>query len=214
VFFLDFAQTAGRPASTGSQDTLRAPPPSARPLADQWILSELQTLVAEVTAGLEEFKTAAAGARIAGFLDALWTWYVPASRGRFGDGARTVGGAAAMATLRECLEVLTRIMAPITPFLTDYVWMRLQECDARPGAPDSVHLTSWPAADEIPGLPAELREQVAAQLNVRSVQIVSPDQEPTLVSVDAGSESGRPQAGWAIAAEGGEMVALDVAADL
>ncbi|HEX9520597.1 MAG TPA: class I tRNA ligase family protein [Streptosporangiaceae bacterium] len=259
AFFLDFAQTAGRPASTGSQDGLRAPPPSARPLADQWILSELQTLVAEVTAGLEEFKTAAAGARIAGFLDALWTWYVPASRGRFGDGARTVGGAAAMATLRDCLDVLTRIMAPITPFLADYVWMRLQECDARPGAPDSVHLTSWPAplphlvddrlagqvalarrlaelgrsaraaagidddrplgrallaADEIPGLPAELREQVAAQLNVRSVQIVSPDQEPTLVPADAGSESGRPRAGWAIAAEGGEMVALDVAADL
>jgi len=214
AFFLDFAQTAGRPASTGSQDGLRAPPPSARPLADQWILSELQMLVAEVTAGLEEFKTAAAGARIAGFLDALWTWYVPASRGRFGDGARTVGGAAAMATLRDCLDVLTRIMAPITPFLADYVWMRLQECDGRPGAPDSVHLTSWPAADEIPGLPAGLREQVAAQLNVRSVQIVSPDQEPTLVSADAGSESGRPRAGWAIATEGGEMVALDVAADL
>jgi len=259
AFFLDFARTAGRPASTGSQEGLRAPPPSARPLADQWILSELQMLVVEVTAGLEEFKTAAAGARIAGFLDALWTWYVPASRGRFCDGTRTAGGAAAMATLRDCLDVLTRIMAPITPFLTDYVWMRLQECDARPGAPDSVHLTSWPAplphlvddrlagqvalarrlaelgrsaraaagidddrplgrallaADEIAGLPAELREQVAAQLNVRSVQIVSLDRAPTIVSADAGSESPRLLAGWAVAAEGGEMVALDVAADL
>src|SRR5258706_16474370 len=59
------------------------------------------------------------------------------------------------------------------------------------------------AADEIPGLPAELREQVAAKLNVRSVQIVSPDQEPTLVSADSGSESGRHQACWAISNEGG-----------
>src|SRR5258706_16053127 len=70
------------------------------------------------------------------------------------------------------------------------------------------------AADEIPGLPAELREQVAAQLNVRSVQIVSPDQEPTLVPADVGSKSGRPRAGLAIAPSGGGMVAPDVAADL
>src|SRR5258707_14006882 len=105
-------------------------------------------LGAEVAAGLEEFKTAAAGARIAGFLDALWTWYVPASRGRFGDGARTVGGAAAMATLRDCLDVLTRNRGPITPLPADYVSVRLQAGEGRPGAPDAVHLTRSPAPEE------------------------------------------------------------------
>ncbi len=259
AFFLDVAQPAGRPAIAGSQEDLRAPPPSARPLADRWILSELQTLVTEVTAGLEEFRTAVAGARIAGFIDALWTWYVPASRARFGDGTRTAGGAAAMATLRDCLDVLTRIMAPIAPFLTDYVWMRLGECNARPGGPDSVHLTSWPAAlphlvddrlagqvalarrlallgrsaraaagidaerplaravlaaEEIAGMPAEVREQVAGELNVRAAQLVSLDRARTIISTEADSEAGVPDAGWAVAAEGGEMVALDVAANL
>jgi isoleucyl-tRNA synthetase len=259
ALFLDCAQGAGRPASAGSQEGLRAPPPSARPLADRWILGELQALVTDVTAALEEFRTAAAGARIAGFLKALWTWYVPASRGRFGLGTPAADGAAAMATLRDCLDVLTRIMAPIAPFLTDYVWMRLRECDARPAGPDSVHLTSWPAAlphlvddrlagqvalarrlarlgrsaraaagidddrplarallaaDEIAGLPAEVREQVAGELNVRSVQLVSLDRARTIMSAEEGSETWRPQAGWAVAARGGEVVALDVAAGI
>jgi isoleucyl-tRNA synthetase len=259
AFFLDVAQAAGRPASAESQEGLQEPPPPPRPLADRWILSELQMLVTEVTAGLEEFRTAAAGARIAGFLDALWTWYVPASRGRFGDSTLTGREAAAIATLRNCLDVLTRIMAPIAPFLTDRVWMRLREYDARGDGPDSVHLTSWPAAlphlvddrlagqvalarrlaqlgrsaraaagiddrrplarallaaDEIAGLPAEVREQVAVELNVCSVQLVSLDRALATISARAAPESGRPQAGWAVAAEGGEMVALDAAANL
>jgi isoleucyl-tRNA synthetase len=254
AFFIEFAQAAGQATSADNQDGLRAPPPLARPLADRWILSELQALITGVTAGLDEFRTEAAGARIAGFLEALWTWYVPTSRARFSDGAVTVAGAAAIATLRDCLDVLTRIMAPIAPFLTDYVWVRLRECDVRPGEPDSVHLTTWPtarphlvddrlarqvalarrfvelgrsaraaagiddhqalarallAADEIAGLPAELREQVAVKLNVRSAQLVSVDRARAIVSAQAGSESERPQPGWAVAAERGEVVALE-----
>jgi isoleucyl-tRNA synthetase len=53
-------------------------------------------------------------------------------------------GAAAFATLSQALETLTRLMAPITPFLTDYVWDVLRE----EGWPDSVHLASWPAAED------------------------------------------------------------------
>jgi isoleucyl-tRNA synthetase len=253
AFFIECAQAAGPVTSAGSREVLRAPPPLARPLADRWILSELQELITGVTAGVDEFRTETAGARIARFLDALWTWYVPTSRGRFSHGAVTTAGAAAIATLRACLDVLTRIMAPIAPFLTEYVWVRLRECNAQPGEPDSVHLTKWPtalphlvddrlagqvalarrfvelgwtaraaagiddyqplvrallAADGIAGLPAELCEQMAAKLNVRSVQLVSVDRARAIVSAHAASEPGRPQPGWAVAAERGEMVAL------
>jgi isoleucyl-tRNA synthetase len=253
AFFFDIAQAAGPAMSAAGQEGLEAPPPLARPLADRWVLSELQALITEVAAEFDEFSTEAAGARIAGFLDALWTWYVPTSRGRFSPSAVTVAGAAAIATLRDCLDVLTRIMAPIAPFLTDYIWVRLREYDARPGEPDSVHLTKWPtalphlvddrlagqvalarrfvelgwsaraafgiddhqplecallAAHGIAGLPAELREQVAARLNVRTVELVSVDHARATVSAHAGSESGRPQPGWAVAAERDEMVAL------
>jgi isoleucyl-tRNA synthetase len=254
AFFIDIAQAASLPTSMGNHERLRAPPALARPLADRWILSELQALVTTVTAGLDEFRTEAVGARIAAFTDALWTWYVPVSRRRFSEGTLTIAGVAAMATLRDCLDVLTRIMAPIAPFLTDDVWLRLRECDARPGEPDSVHLTNWPvarphlvddrlagqvalarrlaqlgrsaraaagiddhqplahallAADEIADLPAEVAEQVAGKLNVHAVQPVSVDRAWATVSAQAGSESGRPQPRWAVAAERGEMVALD-----
>ncbi len=121
-----------------------APPPGQRPLLDRWALSELHATVAEVTAALEEFDTVRAGRRIAEFIDDLSNWYVRRSRRRFWDGPGTGEGAAAFATLYECLETLTRLMAPITPFLTDYVWDVLRA----PGVPESVHLASWPAPRE------------------------------------------------------------------
>src|SRR5581483_5557540 len=65
--------------------------------------------------------------------------YVRRSRRRFWEAQP-----AAFATLYECLETLTRLMAPIVPFLTDYVWDVLRTGDA----PESVHLASWPQISE------------------------------------------------------------------
>ncbi len=201
--------TAWRPAMLAS-----APPPAARPLLDRWVLSELALVTSEVTAALEEFDTAAAGRRLAAFVDDLSNWYVRRSRRRFWDGPGTPDGAAAFATLYQCLQTLTRLMAPMVPFLTDYVWGILRG----PEDPDSVHLTTWPAADPglvdrqlseqmgltrrlvelgrsaraaaslgirqplpralvgaagFAGLPAGLRDQVAGELNVRALDALS-----------------------------------------
>ena len=123
---------------------LAPPAETARPLLDRWLFSELHSLVRDVTAALEAFDSAQAGRRIAGFIDDLSNWYVRRSRRRFWAGSGTPDGAAAFATLRTVLDVLTRLMAPITPFITDYVWSVLRPA----GAPDSVHLASWPVADE------------------------------------------------------------------
>jgi isoleucyl-tRNA synthetase len=178
------------------------------------VLSELALVTAEVTAALEEFDTAAAGRRLAAFVDDLSNWYVRRSRRRFWDGPGTPDGAAAFATLYQCLQTLTRLMAPMVPFLTDYVWGILRG----PEDPDSVHLTTWPDAgpglvdrqlseqmglarrlvelgrsaraaaslgirQPLPralvgaagfaGLPAELRDQVAGELNVRALDALS-----------------------------------------
>jgi isoleucyl-tRNA synthetase len=132
-----------------------APPVAARPVLDRWLLSELHALVRDVTVALEGFDSAAAGRRIGAFIDELSNWYVRRSRRRFWEGPGTAGGAAAFATLHECLETLTRLMAPVTPFLTDYVWGVLRA----DGSPDSVHLASWPAADA--GL---IDERLSAQM--------------------------------------------------
>jgi isoleucyl-tRNA synthetase len=125
-----------------------APAPADRPLLDRWVLAELHRTVREVDEALEGFDTTAAGRRLAEFIDDLSNWYVRRSRRRFWAGPEAPGqegpNASAFATLYECLETLTRLMAPIAPFLTDYVWdvLRLED------APDSVHLASWPQVDE------------------------------------------------------------------
>ena len=121
-----------------------APPAHDRPLLDRWLLSELHATTQEVTSSMEGFDTAAAGRRLAAFIDDLSNWYVRRSRRRFWEGPDSQDGSAAFATLYECLHVLTRLMAPITPFLADHVWSVLRG----PADPDSVHLASWPATDE------------------------------------------------------------------
>jgi isoleucyl-tRNA synthetase len=201
----------GTAAAWTPEDAARAPGPGARPLLDRWLLSEVHECVREVTSSLEAFDTAAAGRRLAALIDDLSNWYVRRSRRRFWDGPSSADGLSAFATLHSALEALTKMLAPITPFLADYLWGVL-----RPGgAPESVHLASWPSFDQAlidsslssqmalarrivelgrsarsaaavrtrqplsralvgaPGfasLPAELRDLVASELNVHSVE--------------------------------------------
>jgi isoleucyl-tRNA synthetase len=142
VLYANAAAAQGR--AWRPEQAADAPPAHDRPLLDRWLLSELHAATQEVTSSLEAFDTAAAGRRLAAFIDDLSNWYVRRSRRRFWEGPDTPDGTSAFATLYECLHVLTRLMAPITPFLADHVWSVLRG----PGDPDSVHLASWPAADE------------------------------------------------------------------
>ncbi|GGK98409.1 isoleucine--tRNA ligase [Sphaerisporangium melleum] len=128
-----------------------APAPADRPLIDRWALAELNRTVAEVTDAMESFDTTRAGRRLTDFLDDLSNWYVRRSRRRFWS-----GDTSAFATLYECLETLTRLMAPFVPFVTDYVWDVLRA----PDAPASVHLATWPQVREELLDPA-LSEQMA-----------------------------------------------------
>ncbi|HWG02178.1 MAG TPA: isoleucine--tRNA ligase [Trebonia sp.] len=138
------------------EDAAAAPPPGERPLLDRWLLSETSACVRDVTTALEAFDAASAGRRLAGFIDDVSNWYVRRSRRRFWDGPASAGGPAAFATLHAALEAITAMMAPVTPFLADYVWGVLRPA----GAPSSVHLASWPVSD--PALiDAELSGQMA-----------------------------------------------------
>jgi isoleucyl-tRNA synthetase len=120
-----------------------APPATGRPLLDRWALARLHVLIGEVTEAMEAFDTAAAGRRIAAFIDDLSNWYVRRSRPRLRAGPGSADGLAAFATLHECVVTLALLMAPLTPFLADYLWGVLRP----PGSVDSVHLAAWPEAD-------------------------------------------------------------------
>ena len=119
-----------------------APPFAERPALDRWILGEANRLVGQVTDALENFDTQRAGGQIAAFVDLLSNWYVRRSRRRFWD-----GDASALATLHETLRLLTLVMAPLTPFITERVWQDLVTSTDETAAP-SVHLAAWPNADE------------------------------------------------------------------
>jgi isoleucyl-tRNA synthetase len=136
-FFTLYAEANGWDPATAP-----APPRAERPLLDRWALAELAAVTAGVTEALEDFDTQGAGRLLAGFVDDLSNWYVRRSRRRFWD-----GDAAALGTLHEVLDGLTRLMAPFTPFVTEEVWSRAVT-PGREDAEDSVHLSSWPSVDE------------------------------------------------------------------
>jgi isoleucyl-tRNA synthetase len=117
------------------------PPVPDRPVLDRWLVSGRNRLVRDVTSAMELFDTQRAGQLLAEFIDSVSNWYVRRSRRRFWD-----GDPAALATLHETLEVLTRLMAPLTPFVTERVWQDLV-CSVDESAPSSVHLAGWPTPD-------------------------------------------------------------------
>lgn len=92
-------------------------------------------------ARLESYDTTGAGRLLSEFVDVLSNWYVRRSRQRFWDGEQD-----ALSTLFECLDVLTRLLAPFVPFITEHVWQNVIR-SGNPLAPESVHLSDWPTAD-------------------------------------------------------------------
>ena len=109
---------------------------------DRWLTSARNVLVKQVTEALEDFDTQRAGALLASFVDDLSNWYVRRSRRRFWE-----GDPGALQTLHDTIDVVTRLMAPLVPFITERVWQDLVVA-TNPDAPASVHLASWPEVDE------------------------------------------------------------------
>ena len=122
-----------------------APDLADRPALDRWALSEAHRLALAVTEALESFDTQRAGSLLSAYVDDLSNWYVRRSRRRF-----WAGDAAALATLHECLYVVTLTLAPLTPFITERVW-RDMFASTSDELPESVHLAQWPRVDGEPG---------------------------------------------------------------
>ncbi|MDR0436026.1 MAG: isoleucine--tRNA ligase [Propionibacteriaceae bacterium] len=129
----------GRNGSSPADPTM---PANSVHVLDRWLMSATQQLVLDVTAALDSFDTQRYGQLLSTFIDDLSNWYVRRSRRRFWD-----GDPGALQTLHTTLDTLTRLLAPMVPFITEKVWQSLfAATDAN--APESVHLASWPVADE------------------------------------------------------------------
>jgi isoleucyl-tRNA synthetase len=140
-------------ANFGWEPSALDPVPSDRPAIDRWMLSRLATVEREVDASLQAFDATVAAKTLMSFIvDDVSNWYVRRTRHRFYE----VSGSdnrAAFATLHEVLLVSSRLLAPLAPFLSDWLHRELTGT--------SVHLAEYvrshaPAPDT--GLEHAMRE--------------------------------------------------------
>jgi len=123
-------------------------PVAERPEIDRWILSSLQTLIKKVTAALDEYEPTIAGRLVEDFVDEqLSNWYVRLCRRRFWKGEYEQDKIAAYQTLYECLETVVRLMAPISPFFSDEIFINLNAVTGK-HKEASVHHILFPTANE------------------------------------------------------------------
>ncbi len=123
-------------------------PVEQRPEIDRWILSSLQTLVKKVTSAFDEYEPTVAGRLIEDFVDEhLSNWYVRLCRRRFWKGEYEGDKIAAYQTLYECLETVAKLMAPISPFFSDELYLNLNAVTGKENEA-SVHHAKFPQAKE------------------------------------------------------------------
>ena len=123
-------------------------PVTERPEIDRWILSELNSLIKEVDACYADYEPTKAGRLINDFVnDNLSNWYVRLCRKRFWGTGYSQDKLAAYQTLYICLETVAKLMAPISPFYADLMYMNLIEATGRDNVV-SVHLAKFPVCDE------------------------------------------------------------------
>ena len=114
---------------------------------DNWIISELNRLVAEVTKAMDSYEPTSAARYIQSFIDDLSNWYVRRSRRRFWKSENDADKLAAYTTLYQCLVTLSQLLAPFIPFISEELYQNLV-CSINPEAKESVHLTDFPVADK------------------------------------------------------------------
>jgi isoleucyl-tRNA synthetase len=122
-------------------------PLNERPEIDQWILSSLNSLIKDVTENFDAYEPTQAGRAIEEFVDSLLSnWYVRLCRRRFWKGEYEHDKIAAYQTLYECLETISRLIAPIAPFFADWLYSNLNNTTGRM-EDASVHHSLYPVSD-------------------------------------------------------------------
>lgn len=137
-----------------------------RPEIDRWILSTLHSLVKTVNENLEEYEPTIAFRAIDQFVDEhLSNWYVRLCRRRFWKGEYETDKISAYQTLYECLETVSRLIAPLAPFFSDELFRNLNAVTNRFEA-TSVHHTDYPVANEaLIDKPLEERMELAQDVS-------------------------------------------------
>ncbi len=136
---------------------------SQRPEIDQWVISKLNSLIAEVDAAYTEYEPTKAGRAIQDFVnEQLSNWYVRLCRRRFWKNDDAQDKQAAYQTLYTCLETVAILAAPIAPFYMDQLYSDLNQVSGK-NSKGSVHLADFPSPNQAAILSQLERQMELAQ---------------------------------------------------
>ena len=132
--------------SEGDADALRGGKlPSPADLADRWVLSRLQDVIASVTEALENYRFSDAASHVYQF---LWheycDWYLELVKVRLTSSEDSRAAETGRLLLAHVLEVTLRLLHPIMPFITEDIWQRLPRSN---GHAPSIMVSKWPISD-------------------------------------------------------------------
>ena len=114
---------------------------------DKWLLSKLNTLVKTVDDYLNNYKITETARALQSFTDDMSNWYVRRCRERFWAKGMEQDKVNAYMTLYTALITLSKIAAPMIPFMTEEIYQNLVRSVDK-NAPESIHLTDFPAVNE------------------------------------------------------------------
>jgi isoleucyl-tRNA synthetase len=115
-------------------------------ILDRWLLSNLQTLIKDVTYEMNHYRLYTVVPRLFHFIEDLTNWYIRLNRRRFWEGDLTEDKCHAYSALYTALKELSKIMAPFAPFLSEHIYLELKEFGE--SMEQSVHLCDYPKFDE------------------------------------------------------------------
>jgi isoleucyl-tRNA synthetase len=110
---------------------------------DRWIVSSMETLIADVTAAMDNYDLQRSVRPFVRFVEDLTNWYIRRSRRRFWKSTNDADKISAYRTLRYVLVQLSKVAAPFTPFIAEEIYTNLKGASD----PESVHLCDFPTAN-------------------------------------------------------------------
>jgi len=137
---------------------------------DQWIISELNSLIKRVDNYYNDYELTPASREISDFVqEKLSNWYVRLSRRRFWKGEYNNDKISAYQTLYECLSSISKLISPIAPFYSDYIYQCINTVTGKEEH-ESVHLSEFPTSEE--GLiKVELEKKINQVRNICSLAL-------------------------------------------
>lgn len=115
---------------------------SSKSLLDKWVIGRANETIKRVTACLDSYDTPGACTELIRLIDDISTWYVRRSRERF-KSDNPEEKKEAVRTLAYVLNVTARMLAPISPFISESIYQSFRKSNK--SLPESVHLDSWPS---------------------------------------------------------------------